>query len=67
MILKKTLSQVEKYLIVNANDNKYTTCYCNEHGVFQKRKDVDSCKCPYCNIECEVIENLKELQDKYGS
>jgi hypothetical protein len=64
MILKKRLSQVEKFLIENANDDNYSTRYCNDHGVFQKRQDVDDGKCIYCKKQCEVIENLKEIQEK---
>lgn len=67
MILKKRLSQVEKFLIVRADVDNYTSRYCEEHGVFQSRKDTDTGKCPYCKKECEVIDNIEELRDKYCS
>jgi hypothetical protein len=63
MKLTKKLSTVEKFIIQNIND-EYTTRYCDLHGVFQKHKNDDG-KCPFCKKECEVIENLKELQIKY--
>lgn len=66
MILNKKLSKVEKLLIVKVDDN-YITLYCEEHGIFQKRVDINDNKCIYCKKSCEIVENLQELKDKYKS
>jgi len=63
MILKKKLNHVEQFLIAAADLRKYTPLYCEEHGVFFKRKDVNDKKCPYCKKKCKVIDNIKELKE----
>ena len=48
-------------------DDNYTTYDCTEHGIFQKRKDVDDGKCPYstCKGKVSLVENIDELKEKY--
>lgn len=56
--------KTEKFLIANA-DKKYTTYRCDEHGVFQMRKDVDNGLCPYCKKQYLPMENIEELKEKF--
>lgn len=54
-------------MIITLSDDNYTTYDCTEHGIFQKRKDVDDGKCPYTNCKGVVtpVENIKELREKF--
>lgn len=56
--------KIEKFLIANVDDN-YTTYRCDEHGVFQKRKDIDDGCCIYCKKKYNPIENITELKEKF--
>jgi hypothetical protein len=60
-------SKTEKVIIAMCGDN-YVTYDCPEHGVFQKRKDVDDGKCPYstCKSTPVKIENIDELRKKFS-
>ena len=60
----KRISKVEKFLIAEIDDN-YTTYRCDEHGVYQIRKDVNNSQCPYCKKKYEPLKNFKELQAKF--
>jgi len=63
MILNKKLSKAEK-VIIALQTEKYTTMYCETHGVWQTlNKEVTNC--PYCKKECEEVENIEELVSKY--
>ena len=59
------ISKIEKNLIALGDNEKYNTYHCAEHGIYQKRKDVDDKKCIYCKKENEVVENIDELKEKY--
>jgi hypothetical protein len=62
----RKLQKTEKMIIAMADDN-YTTYDCTEHGIYQKRKDVDDGKCPYstCKGKVSLVENIDELKEKY--
>jgi hypothetical protein len=50
-----------------SDDERYITRYCDTCGVFQNRRDVDNGRCWRCKKECEEIENLAELRNKFSS
>jgi len=62
----RKLQKTEKMIIAMVDDN-YITYDCTEHGIFQKRKDVDDGKCPYstCKGTVSLVENINELKEKY--
>lgn len=60
----KKITKGEKYLIVLVEPN-YNTYQCQEHGIYQKRHDVDDRKCLYCKKEHDRMTNIKELKEKY--
>lgn len=52
-------------MIALANNDKYNTYHCEEHGIYQKRKDVDDQKCIYCAKINSLVENINDLTEKY--
>jgi len=62
----RKIQKTEKMIIAMSGDD-YITYDCTEHGIFQKRKDVDGGKCPYstCSGKVSLVENIKELKDKF--
>ena len=61
----KKFAKTEKVIIAMDNGENYNTYRCDEHGVFQKRKDVDDSKCPYCKKACNPVENIDELRQQF--
>jgi len=62
----RRLQKTEKMIIATVDDN-YTTYDCSEHGIFQKRNDVDDGKCPYstCKGVVSLVKNIGELKEKF--
>jgi hypothetical protein len=61
----KKLSKVEKTILQMNDNEKYDTYRCDEHGIYQIRKDVpeEDHKCVYCKKKHNKLseEEIKKL------
>jgi hypothetical protein len=61
----KKLSKLEKFLLQTSDNENYVTYRCDEHGIYQIRKDVpeEDHKCVFCKNKHNKLseEEIKKL------
>ncbi len=50
----KKLSQVEKFLVDNNDNENYQLYRCEDCGIYSIRKDFKNKNCPQCKKECKI-------------
>ncbi len=65
MILKRKLTHKENAM-TECLVGEYVIRYCEKDGIYKRLKSEKDQTCPYCEKECEEIENIEELQEKYS-
>lgn len=61
----KKLTKPEKVLLATTDLEKFNSYYCDDHGLFLNRKDIDDSKCPYCKKLCAPIKDIYDLKVKF--